>query len=160
MFTSNNSNSDFLEKVTIQHTACFRAQKEKKRKKSKTSQWVSLNGFSVRDITGETMFQLTTQFGACESWELLQLLLWLPAATTAPDPLLSCIWHPQTAGHQVWGKKKSRAKVWKVRTSENEPSVKPTGILLSWGKGMSNIWLLMANRFLKWLPALLLPITL
>lgn len=33
MFTSNNSNSDFLEKVTIQHTACFRAQKEKKKKK-------------------------------------------------------------------------------------------------------------------------------
>lgn len=30
MFTSNNSNSDFLEKVTIQHTACFRAQKKKK----------------------------------------------------------------------------------------------------------------------------------
>lgn len=120
------------------------------------TQWVFYKGHHWRNHVPANH----TVWLACESWELLQLLLRLPAATTVPDPLLSCIWHPQTAGHQVWGKKKSRAKVWKVRTSENEPSVKPTGILLSWGKGMSNIWLLMANRFLKWLPALLLPITL
>lgn len=29
MDTSNNSKSDFLEKVTIQHAACFRAQRKK-----------------------------------------------------------------------------------------------------------------------------------
>lgn len=29
MDTSNNSKSDFLEKVTIQYTACFRAQRQK-----------------------------------------------------------------------------------------------------------------------------------
>lgn len=117
---------------------------------------------------GETVLHLTPQSGIFRGRELLQPFpkasschctasyglmcsrSWFLAHSSSPSCTLRLL--AALSGEA----KKSWAWKWEVGMAESEPSMKPTGILLGWGKGLSNIWLLMANHCLKWLPVLLL----